>query len=551
MPWSDRKRFLPAVVTVIVCLCATVGAEAGLWLSRSFLLHSASRRLAEYADELSSYSMRHGAEVSSAWDKYGASVAPGAICSPADIASMRASVFQSLQIKDIGRTKNGSLYCSAIGGLRSTGRLMSPESMVLANGALFYPNSSLSDQGIRGPVLEKDGVAVLVSPHAFDYWARPRLRFAVWIVNPARGQARKIAGDNLEVTPSCALAEPAARSSSALYSVLDRDANKTCTVTEEAISDVWAGEVQTIKGYGALGGLLGLGLGLVSCSLIYRRIGLVQQLRKAIRKRELFVVYQPQVELLSRKIVGVEALVRWTPPDRGPVPPDLFVRVAEEYGFIGELTKLVLRTATEEMADLLCRHPDFTLSVNIAASDLTSDGFYRQLEKQTREIGIRPHQLAFELTERSTADLKTVREAIERLHNLDYKIQIDDFGTGYSNLSYLSKLAADVIKIDRIFVQAVDSQGVTASILPQMLAMTEALGLPVIVEGVETENQLRFLESTGRPMMVQGFFFGRPSPAATVQEWMAAQNGERQQVGSAMQGRAVSPFQSSLGLRPL
>jgi len=400
---------------------------------------------------------------------------------------------------------------------------MPSEYMVLANGAQFYRNLSLSDVAINGPVLEKNGVAVLVSPGAFDYWARPRLHYAVLIVNQANGKVQRIAGEDLGATASCALTEPEARSATTLYNVLFRDANKTCVVTSEAISQVWAGEEQAIEGYGVLGGLVGLSFGLASCFVFCRRSGLVQQLRRAIRKKELFVVYQPLIDLPSRKIVGVEALVRWIQPGRGPVPPDLFIRIAEEYGFIGELTKLVLSIATNELADLMRKYPHFTLSVNVAASDLTSDAFYCNLEKQTSETGIRPGQLAFELTERSTADLTTVRAAIERLHLLDHKIHIDDFGTGFSNLSYLNELAADVIKIDRIFIQAIGSEAVTASILPQMLAMTEALGFPVVVEGVETERQLHFLESTGKPMTVQGFYFGRAVSAAIVGEWMAAE----------------------------
>lgn len=544
MVWNDRKRLLPATVATVAFVCAIAGVVGGVSLGRAILLRSASLRLVEYANELSSYALRYGTEVSSVWDTYGA---PGAeFCSPAEIASMRSSVFRSLQIKDVGRTRNRSLYCSAIGGQFSAITLMPSEYMVLANGARLYRNLSLSEPAISGPVLEENGVAVLVSPQAFDYWVRPRLHFAVLIVNPASGKVQGLAGENLEATASCALTEPEARSATVLYRVLFRDSNKTCIVTSEAISDVWAAEGPALQVYGVLGGISGLGLGLAASFIFFRRSGLVQQLRRAIRKRELFVVYQPLIDLSSRKIVGVEALVRWTPPGRGPVPPDLFVRIAEEYGFIGELTQFVLITATNELADLMRKFPRFTLSVNVAVSDLTSDMFYRNLEKQTNESGIRPAQLAFELTERSTADLTTVRAAIARLHRLHYKIHIDDFGTGFSNLSYLSELAADVIKIDRIFVQAIGTEGVTASILPQMLAMTEALGFPVVVEGVETEYQLNFLESTGKPMTVQGFYFGRAVPAATVREWMLAEKNEPP-VSSNMYDHRGFPFQSKPG----
>lgn len=518
MSLRDRMRIGTAAAAL---LGAVMGAAGGVWLGRTMLLHAASTRLTEYAGELSRYALRYAAEVDSVWTEYGSSGAQ--FCSAREIAAMQATTFQSLQVKNIGRTRNGAVKCSAMGGQLAQPKPLPSEYMLLANQAKFYTDVSLDGPSIRGPVLERNGVAVLVSPEAFEYWARPRLHYTVLIVNPATGRVQRLAGEESGATPACSLTESETKSPATLYRARYDDRIKTCVVTSETIADIWTGERPMLTGYEAMGGLVGLSLGLACGIVSLRRSGLVQQLRRAIRKGALHVVYQPLIDLQSHRIVGVEALARWTEPGRGPVSPDLFVRIAEEYGFVGELTKLVLRRATEELASLMRRIPNFTLSINVAMSDLTGDVFYAQLDEQMRSIGIRPSQLAFELTERSTADLAVVRAAIERLHRLGHTIHIDDFGTGFSNLAYLHELAADVIKIDRVFVRACGTEAVTASILPQMLAMAEILGIAVVIEGVETEFQLRYLESTGKPMLVQGFYFGRGVPAGVLWEMVMAE----------------------------
>jgi sensor c-di-GMP phosphodiesterase-like protein len=153
------------------------------------------------------------------------------------------------------------------------------------------------------------------------------------------------------------------------------------------------------------------------------------------------------------------------------------------------------------------------LSINIAAADLEDDSLLPQLERHVRQAGIKPEQIALELTERSTTGIDCLQSAIQHLHKQGYQIHIDDFGTGFSSLSYLHELSVDAIKIDRTFTRTSGTDAVTASILPQILSMAESVGVGVIVEGVETEAQLNFLESTGKSMCAQGWYFGRPVAA--------------------------------------
>ena len=135
------------------------------------------------------------------------------------------------------------------------------------------------------------------------------------------------------------------------------------------------------------------------------------------------------------------------------------------------------------------------------------------LNRYVREVGIHPDQIILELTERSTADLDRVRNSLQQLSRSGYKVHVDDFGTGFSSLSYLNQLAVNAIKVDRSFTNTIGTEAVNASILPQILSMAESMNVDVIVEGVETQSQLEYLESTDKAVHAQGWYFGRPMPA--------------------------------------
>jgi sensor c-di-GMP phosphodiesterase-like protein len=206
-------------------------------------------------------------------------------------------------------------------------------------------------------------------------------------------------------------------------------------------------------------------------------------------------------------------LIRWSDQAGVPVAPDVFIPIAEEAGFVDEVTAWVLHRATSELGPLLRHRPELTLSVNVAASDMNGEKLVTLLEATVREAGIRPDQITLELTERSTAELGQVQRSIQKLSGIGYQVHIDDFGTGFSNLSYLDQLAVGAIKVDRAFTRTIGTEAVTASILPQILTMAEALHVDVIVEGVETLAQRDFLHATGKPLRAQGWHFSRPMNA--------------------------------------
>jgi diguanylate cyclase (GGDEF)-like protein len=226
------------------------------------------------------------------------------------------------------------------------------------------------------------------------------------------------------------------------------------------------------------------------------QLELESQLRGAIEREEFFVEYQPVFEADSRRIDGVEALVRWRHPTRGIVPPGLFIPVAEETGLIAEIGKWVLHRACSDIASLLAQEGEpLHLAVNVSAVQFSNPDLPAQVEAILLQTGFPAQQLVLEMTESML--IESVDDTLHRLKELrrvGARLSIDDFGTGYSSLSYLKYFSIDFLKIDRSFITDLSRRADDVAITKAIIAMAHSLSLEVIAEGVETEGQLRFLQ---------------------------------------------------------
>jgi EAL domain-containing protein (putative c-di-GMP-specific phosphodiesterase class I) len=243
-------------------------------------------------------------------------------------------------------------------------------------------------------------------------------------------------------------------------------------------------------------------------------------LHRALGRGEFFLVYQPQLDLLTGETVGMEALVRWQSPDRGLVSPAEFIPVAEDSGLIRPLGEWILRTACREAVawQRLDRGP-LRLAVNLSAQQFRQPDFVERIEEVLQETGLDPQLLELELTE--SVFMENREAAIEVLVDLKARgiqIAIDDFGTGYSSLSYLKNFPIDRIKIAQEFVRDIPADPNDMAIVSATIAMAESLGLKLIAEGVETLEQLEFLQQQGCQEM-QGYYFSRPLPADQVADF--------------------------------
>ena len=247
--------------------------------------------------------------------------------------------------------------------------------------------------------------------------------------------------------------------------------------------------------------------------------GSVGELRRAIDRAELFVVYQPLFRLDDGSVTGAEALVRWRHPQRGVVLPGEFIPLAEQRGLIGEIDSFVLNEACRQLAAWRSDDDpwdDFMMSVNISGPELSDPGLVDRVAATLQRHGITPSRLCLEITETALiGELGNVNQAMASLSTLGVHLALDDFGTGYSTLAHLQLLPTDILKIDRSFVAQIGEQTPEREIIAAATAMAHALGMSVVGEGIETNGQrerLLGLECDEG----QGYVFAPPMPPARV-----------------------------------
>jgi diguanylate cyclase (GGDEF)-like protein/PAS domain S-box-containing protein len=244
---------------------------------------------------------------------------------------------------------------------------------------------------------------------------------------------------------------------------------------------------------------------------LIERLTLENSMRLALDRKELFLVYQPQQEIATGRVVGLEALLRWQHPELGLVSPDKFIHVAEITGLIIPIGEWVLRSACVQARKWQDAGLDLqAIAVNVSAVQFRHDGFCEMVKRVLQETGLAPQHLELELTESillSNADV--IFSLLEELKSMGLKLAIDDFGTGYSSLSYLRQFPVSKLKIDRSFINDVAVNPDAAAIAAAIIEMAGALGLKVIAEGVETEAQLEFLRAR-KCDEIQGYLFSRP-----------------------------------------
>ena len=284
------------------------------------------------------------------------------------------------------------------------------------------------------------------------------------------------------------------------------------------LEQAWQDQARVLVPLGAIAGLL---LGFSVYLVARQQMGLPAQLRSALRRGELYLLYQPLVNLASGQWVGAEALLRWRRPDGEHVSPAVFIPLAERSQLIGRVTSYVLDRVARDAGELLRARPDFFISVNFASTDLHNPALIEQLEAVLQQAGIPPACVHIEATERTFIDATGTREHIQRIRGLGHQVVIDDFGTGYSSLSYLTQLQVDGLKIDKSFVDTIGTDAVTSHVVSHIIAMAQSLKLLMVAEGVETEAQAAYLRERG-VQLAQGWLFARPMRMDALQAQLAA-----------------------------
>ena len=244
------------------------------------------------------------------------------------------------------------------------------------------------------------------------------------------------------------------------------------------------------------------------------RLALESSLRRALEKKELFLVYQPQMDVATGKITGLEALLRWQHPELGLVPPDRFIRIAENSGLIIPIGEWVLRAACSKARRWQDEGiPAVVVAVNVSAVQFRQPGFCELIKRVLAETGLAPQYLGLELTEGLLlADADVTFAVLQDLKAMGLSLAIDDFGTGYSGFSYLRHFWVSKLKIDRSFIRDVAVNPDDAAITAAIISMAKSLRLKAVAEGVENEAQMSFLRAHHCDE-IQGYYFSRPLTA--------------------------------------
>lgn len=251
-----------------------------------------------------------------------------------------------------------------------------------------------------------------------------------------------------------------------------------------------------------------------------RRLALLGELRHAIEHDELVLHYQPKVDVKTRSVVGLEALVRWKHPYRGMIPPDQFIGPAEQTGLIKPLTLWVLRAAKRHYAEWRAAGVNLPVSVNLSARHLHDTIFPAHMEDLLRTGGPQLNWIELEITESAImADLERALETCTQLKALGIRLSIDDFGIGYSSLGYLRRLPIETIKIDKSFIMNMTHHANDVAIVRATIDMAHSLGLKVVAEGIENQEVWDMLSGMGCDS-AQGYYLSRPMPASEVERWL-------------------------------
>lgn len=246
---------------------------------------------------------------------------------------------------------------------------------------------------------------------------------------------------------------------------------------------------------------------------VQERMQIEAGLRTATQRDELSLLFQPKIDLATRRIFGAEALLRWKHPKLGMISPSRFVPVAEEAGLVGQIGEWVLHAACRQIREWQDAGHALRVAVNVSARQFQEYDLAELVSDILKDTGVLARNLEIELTESAVMrDAESSIVTLERLAGLGVQIAIDDFGTGYSSLSYLKRLPLDVLKIDQSFVRDISSDPNDAAIVRAIITLARSLGIKVIAEGVENEAQLAFLNAYGC-QYAQGYLFGRPLTA--------------------------------------
>ncbi|MFE0018054.1 EAL domain-containing protein [Mesorhizobium sp. NPDC059054] len=430
-------------------------------------------------------------------------------CSAAHVAALRAIVVNTRSVEDIGFFDNGTLQCNSW-GKPTAPVLRSPIDVTTSNGmGVTASLRPLISGGTPLTGFHFGAYVALTNPGRFtDVPMDKEVKLAV-----LAGGSQAVVGTrhdpDLQLLQKLADGAKPESNERTLYGIArDRDWTVVAVSPTADVFQDLGDDLPMPLAVGAATSLLMVGL---VVWLSRRRLSLLGELATAIRRREFIVHYQPIIDMKTGACVGAETLVRWQRPNGETVRPDIFIPLAEENGLIEAITHQVIEIAIAELKDLLVADRSLHIAINLSAEDIKSGSFLPYMAALLEATDIRAQQLWLEATERGFMDSKLARVTLEKARREGHSVAIDDFGTGYSSLQYLQDLPLDALKIDKSFIDMIGMDAAASAITPHIIDIAKSLGLFIVAEGVERQEQADYLSQRG-VHYAQGWLFSKALP---------------------------------------
>jgi sensor c-di-GMP phosphodiesterase-like protein len=444
----------------------------------------------------------------------------GEPCSPDYLARAARVIFNYRYIRDAGAYGDERYLCSPLlGDVRAQDVALPPPRWRSNDGYLiwFQQKNPLSD--VREDIqVGLDGQYVSIDPQSYVDLIDPAGR-PVAMINTSINSvvAVSVGADEADMLNAWKRAGHV-NSDEWNYAVARSATRSLGVVVKGARSSVLRDWPGLLMMWLSIGIVVGGVFGWLAFKVISRQVSFLAALESAIARKELDVVFQPIVDLASGECIGVEALARLKLNGRN-ISPDVFIAAAEQNGLIQALTDLVLEKTVDQLAELLRARPSFYVSINVSGEELHTLRFLNVITARLGRTGIRPAQIRIEATERSFLNADSTRQTIAAFRSAGHPVYIDDFGTGYSSLAYLQTFRIDVLKIDKSFVDTIAQDAASSIVAPHIIEMAHELGVEIVAEGIERDEQVEYLVRRG-VQYGQGWLFAKAMPYRELLPWL-------------------------------
>ncbi len=510
-----RSRYLIVPISGLLILTALLPVSLSVWMAQRHASQAFNRELESFSSRVLLRTEKVADQAEDALQNL--EILQSTSCSGRHLLEMRRVAYTRRYVQEILFMNGLQPVCSSLEGT-STGEAFSPPLAMTPKGYRFWYTAQ-SDLGIKRNMVALGSAryVVMIDPESLI----DVVPYGSWPINVALIGVKS----HLLIASSSPLAhgiwQEAARTgqtqfrqNNILYHVTRYPDLNIATVTWAStvpLDEYWR---QQLLYWLPFGGSISLLAAWLILRLQRRLQSPRQRLQDAIRSRDITVHYQPIMSLNSGELVGAEALARWQQPDGSFLSPDIFIALAEQTGLMAPLTELIIEQVFADLGEWLHQHPHRHISINIAASDLISPSLPTLLAAQLIHWQVQPAQIALELTERSFADPEISAPFIARYRASGHAIYIDDFGTGFSSLSYLQEIEADLLKIDKSFIDALEYKNVT----PYIIKMAKTLNLEMVAEGIETPQQASWLREHG-VQYGQGWLYSKALDKQSFIKW--------------------------------